>query len=57
MAALVAADREAERRAREQSALDLLLGVPLPAGAPLPDGGVAPSPAAPPAERDEEGGR
>ena len=44
MAALVAADREAERRAREQSALDALLGAAPPgeAGAPAePSSGAA----------------
>ena len=39
MAALVAADREAERRAREQSALELLLGGPAPVAASVPDVG------------------
>ena len=44
MAALVAADREAERRAREQSALDLLLGNEAPDAVPVPgaaDDGVS----------------
>ena len=64
MAALVAADREAERRAREQSALDLLLGAPpaAPDAPDAPDAAAASAPGEPPPrapvpgpEREPEG--